>query len=149
MASFGSIGLDASAPRLAIHCHMFGALISATDPVATIALFGGARFRADPVLQSLINGESVLNDAVAIALFSTLTGHLNEESPQLFSFSVLGHFFTISIFSLVLGLAAGAFLSWCYCRAQYMSNFPSTEVATMCLGAYLTFAVAQLLGLSG
>merc|ERR1719343_318601 len=30
-----------------------------------------------------------------------------------------------------------------------MSQFPNTEVATMCLGAYLTFAVAQLLGLSG
>ena len=36
-----------------------GALISAVDPVAVIALFGGTRFRADPVLVSLLNGESV------------------------------------------------------------------------------------------
>lgn len=149
MAGTGLIGLSANAPRLAIHCHMFGALISATDPVATIALFGGARFRADPLLSALINGESVLNDAVAIALFSTLTMHLNEESPRLFSFAVMGHFFAIGIFSLILGLVAGAFLSWCFCRARFLSQFPNTEIGTMCLGAYLTFAVAQLLGLSG
>jgi len=91
----------------------------------------------------------VLNDAVAIALFSTLQLHLNEENPRLFSAAVLGHFFLISVFSLILGLVAGAFLSMVFRRARYLARFPETELVTMCLGAYLTFALAQLLGLSG
>lgn len=36
------IGLE-DTKLLPIYCHLFGALISATDPVATIALFGSSR----------------------------------------------------------------------------------------------------------
>lgn len=46
---------------------IFGAIMSATDPVATLAIFG--RQNADPTLFSLVFGESVLNDAVAITFF--------------------------------------------------------------------------------
>ena len=42
----------------------FGALISAVDPVATLCIFSSTG--ADPKLNALIFGESVLNDAVAI-----------------------------------------------------------------------------------
>lgn len=40
----------------------FGALISATDPVSTLAVF--QEKRVDPHLFYLVFGESVLNDAV-------------------------------------------------------------------------------------
>lgn len=151
MAAQGAdiIGLDVNAPRLPILCHLFGSLISATDPVATIALFGGSRFKADKTLHALVNGESLLNDAVAIALFTTLMQHLNDEDPQLISQAVLGHFTFISVFSLILGLWAGAFMSWVFKRSTFLRNYPHSEISAMTLGAYLTFAVAQLLGLSG
>ncbi len=51
---------------------IFGALISATDPVAVIALF--KELKADARLNLLMDGESVFNDATAIALFSVLIG---------------------------------------------------------------------------
>lgn len=44
----------------------FGSLISAVDPVATIAIFNA--LNVDPVLNMLVFGESILNDAVAIVL---------------------------------------------------------------------------------
>ena len=44
----------------------FGSLISAVDPVATLAIFHA--IDVDPVLYMLVFGESVLNDAVAIVL---------------------------------------------------------------------------------
>ena len=44
----------------------FGSLISAVDPVATLAIFQA--IDTDPVLYMLVFGESVLNDAVAIVL---------------------------------------------------------------------------------
>ena len=47
-----------------------GALISATDPVATLSIFSD--MDVPPVLYNLVFGESVLNDATAIVLFRTL-----------------------------------------------------------------------------
>ena len=49
---------------------IFGSLISATDPVTVLAIFGTQG--ADRDLYSLVFGESVLNDAVAIVLYQTL-----------------------------------------------------------------------------
>ena len=47
-------------------CFAFGSLISAVDPVATLAIFNA--LDVDPVLYMLVFGESILNDAVAIVL---------------------------------------------------------------------------------
>lgn len=44
----------------------FGAIISPTDPVTILAIFND--MRVDVTLYSLVFGESVLNDAVAIVL---------------------------------------------------------------------------------
>jgi len=48
---------------------LFGALISAVDPVAMLSIMGNAELRCDRLLYSLVFGESVLNDAIAISLF--------------------------------------------------------------------------------
>lgn len=57
-------------PRPFIECMLYGALLSATDTVATLSVFGSVD--APPLLYSLVFGESVLNDAAAIVLFRTL-----------------------------------------------------------------------------
>ena len=46
---------------------LFGSLISATDPVTILAIFHDLHVDFD--LYSLVFGESVMNDAVAIVLF--------------------------------------------------------------------------------
>lgn len=55
--------LDFTTP---LDSYLFGALISATDPVATLSIMGAVN--ADPVVYNLVFGESILNDAVAIVL---------------------------------------------------------------------------------
>ena len=50
-------------------CLTFGALISATDPVSTLAVF--SELKVDPSLFYLVFGESVINDAVGVVLFNT------------------------------------------------------------------------------
>lgn len=49
-----------------IESFAFGSLISAVDPVATLAIFHA--LDVDPILYMLVFGESVLNDAVSIVL---------------------------------------------------------------------------------
>lgn len=49
-----------------LDCLLFGSIISATDPVTILAIFGEQNL--DLSLYSLIFGESVLNDAVSLIL---------------------------------------------------------------------------------
>ena len=55
----------------------FGSLISATDPVSTLAVFETKR--VDPQLFMLVFGESVLNDAVGIVLFNSFSKFVGKE----------------------------------------------------------------------
>ena len=48
----------------------FGAMISATDPVASLSVLSSMGQLTDKDLFSLIFGEAILNDAVAIVLFT-------------------------------------------------------------------------------
>ncbi|KAJ5075998.1 sodium/hydrogen exchanger [Anaeramoeba ignava] len=54
-----------------IECLLFGSLISATDPVCVLSIF--KHLGVDVNLYSNVFGESVLNDAISIVLFETLT----------------------------------------------------------------------------
>ncbi len=62
---------------------LFGALISATDPVAVIALF--KELGAPRRLTVLVEGESLLNDATAIVLFHILLAVIVTNDFSLFS----------------------------------------------------------------
>jgi NhaP-type Na+/H+ or K+/H+ antiporter len=50
-----------------VDCFLFGALLSATDPVTVLAIFSD--IGVDNTLYALVFGESVLNDAVGIVLY--------------------------------------------------------------------------------
>ena len=52
----------------------FGSLISAVDPVATLAIFQA--IDVDQILYMLVFGESVLNDACAIVLTTSVIYNL-------------------------------------------------------------------------
>ena len=54
----------------------FGALISAVDPVATLAIFSA--MDVEPILNMLVFGESILNDAVSIVLCNIMIRAGNE-----------------------------------------------------------------------
>ena len=93
----------------------FAALIVAVDPVATLAIFSSTG--ADPKLNALIFGESVLNDAVAIVLFKTVVqlGATVESTPtgvgavsgaQLLG--AVGAFCLIFVGSVLIGVLGGA-----------------------------------------
>jgi NhaP-type Na+/H+ or K+/H+ antiporter len=63
-------------------CFAYGALISATDPVAVLTLF--KEMNTDKMLYNLIFGESILNDAVSIIIFNTMIELYTQESPSVF-----------------------------------------------------------------
>lgn len=147
-AAGGVVEIDASTPLQSL---LFGALISAVDPVATLAIMGNPEINCDKMLYSLVFGESVLNDAVAIVLFKTLEGLTVGES-RLDSvgdyFAVFGTFLGVSLGSVAVGIAMGL-LACLICRYTNLSKYPSKEITLLLLFAYLAYAVAEAIGMSG
>uniref|UniRef100_A0A4W4F7P5 Cation/H+ exchanger transmembrane domain-containing protein n=1 Tax=Electrophorus electricus TaxID=8005 RepID=A0A4W4F7P5_ELEEL len=91
-------------------CLFFGAIISATDPVTVLAIF--SELKVDVDLYALMFGESVLNDAVAIVLSSSVVAYQpSGESSQALDgramLTSLGVFLAVLSGSFVLGSAAG------------------------------------------
>jgi len=89
------IGLESlSALSLPIALQL-GATLSATDPVTVIAIFN--TYKVDPKLFTIIFGESLLNDAVAIVMFEAL-GRISAQTQKV---GVIGFLEGVGVFFLV------------------------------------------------
>mmetsp|Transcript_19930 Transcript_19930/g.27469 ORF Transcript_19930/g.27469 Transcript_19930/m.27469 type:complete len:594 (+) Transcript_19930:22-1803(+) len=143
----GMAHIDTSSPLEAL---MFGALISAVDPVATLSIMGNPELNCDPLLYSLVFGESVLNDAVAIVLFKTFASFY--DSGEAFSQktipAVMLNFTIVSLGSVVIGVLIGLFCSY-LCKHTQMWKYPEYEVSMLFLFAYGSYSFSEALQLSG
>ncbi|RLN06382.1 hypothetical protein BBJ28_00009989 [Nothophytophthora sp. Chile5] len=133
-----------------VEAFLFGALISAVDPVATLACFN--KLDAPPLLFNLVFGESVLNDAVAIALYQTLRKwepEIDLSAKQLLRVALnTGGMFVGSLLVSTAITLCGAFLL----KRQFFSTlryFPSYEISLCLIFSLLTYFVAESLKLSG
>lgn len=84
-----------------VHCFVFGALISPTDPIAVASIL--KKSKIPQRLETVISGESMFNDAVGLILFVTLTGIANQ-SGAVFS---LGKTLTLFAQEVLGGIAIG------------------------------------------
>ncbi len=136
----------------------FAALIVAVDPVATLAIFG--KCNVNHALNSIVFGESVLNDAVAIVLFKTIL-QLGVETrigidgftgfDARVAFGTAGAFCAIFVGSLVLGALAGALAALALKMAalRELHEPAPTEVLVLVAFSYAGFILAEYSGLSG
>ena len=119
---------------------VFGALISATDPVAVVALF--KELGAPNRLNVLVEGESLLNDATAIVAFSILLAIAIEGSSIGFSdldtvfLEFLRVFFGGALFGIFLGFVA------CELLHRMKANI-SVILTTSIIIAYAAFVVGE------
>merc|ERR1719167_1103836 len=107
-----------------LECLLFGALISAVDPVGTLSVLGRKELNVDPTLYSLIFGESVLNDAVSIVFYKILRSMVGGEqiiSFQKHFFRVIGQFCAIFVASFLIGLIV-ALMASLILRVLHKSN---------------------------
>ena len=120
---------------------VFGALISATDPVAVVAIF--RKLGVPKRLEVLLEGESLLNDGTAIVVFQ-----LAVVSLALGGFNLgqgLIDFVRVSAGGLLVGLVLG----WLISRmiAQIDDYLVETTLTTVL--AYGSYLLAEQLGGSG
>lgn len=120
---------------------LFGALISATDPVAVLALF--KEYGAPRRLSLIFEGESLFNDATAVALFLVLLEVVLEGfHGSATIFEGIGMF----VFMIVGGIAFGTLCGLVFAQAVAFTR--ENEFASISLTivlAYFTFLVSEIL----
>ena len=128
-----------------IACLLVGAIVATTDPVAVVGIFRdvGAPRR----LSILVEGESLLNDAAAIALFVVLLQALVPGGADLS--------FADGVWLFFKGFIGGALFGYAAARVTILliaqlRNFPLAKTSVTVALAYLVFIVAERnLGVSG
>jgi len=114
---------------------LFGTVVSATDPVAVVALLKD--LGASKKLGTLIEGESLLNDGTAIVIFmvflTAITGTASEISPII-------QFLKVAVGGTLVGLIFGWItITW----VRKVFNDALIEITVVIAAAYLTFFVAE------
>jgi CPA1 family monovalent cation:H+ antiporter len=120
---------------------VLGALVSATDPVAVVALF--RRLGVPRRLQVLLEGESLFNDGTAIVMFNlmiaiALAGQFNFASS-------VRDFITVSGGGVLIGIALGVIISQMIGRIRD----PLVETTLTTVLAFGSYLVAEYFHVSG
>ena len=122
---------------------MFGALISATDPVAVVALLH--ELKTSKRFSTLVDAESLLNDGTGIVCFmlffgAYVSGEASHTSPLVTFIQEVG-------ISTLLGFFLARVVIWFITR---INSEEMVQNSVIILAAYLTFILSQYyLGVSG
>ncbi|KIX10538.1 sodium/hydrogen exchanger 3 [Rhinocladiella mackenziei CBS 650.93] len=126
-----------------------GATLSATDPVTILAIFN--IYKVEPKLYTVIFGESILNDAIAIVLFETAqryregaAGNLNIISL----FEAIGIFLLVFFTSLLIGVIVGVGTALAL-KYTLVRRFPKIESCLIVLIAYASYFFSNGVHMSG
>ncbi|XP_011804155.1 PREDICTED: sodium/hydrogen exchanger 6 isoform X3 [Colobus angolensis palliatus] len=132
-------------------CLLFGAIVSATDPVTVLAIFH--ELQVDVELYALLFGESVLNDAVAIVLSSSIVAY-QPAGDNSHTFDVTAMFKSIGIFlgifsgSFAMGAATGV-VTALVTKFTKLREFQLLETGLFFLMSWSTFLLAEAWGFTG
>lgn len=124
---------------------LFGAIISATDPVAVLSMFKEAR--APRRLSMIFEGESLFNDGTAVALFFVL---LAVATDGFHGAATFGHaIFDLSVM-VVAGIAIGLFMAAVLSRFLRFTKSNEFVTATLLIiSAHLVFILSEFINTLG
>mmetsp|Transcript_6732 Transcript_6732/g.13457 ORF Transcript_6732/g.13457 Transcript_6732/m.13457 type:complete len:557 (-) Transcript_6732:63-1733(-) len=125
----------------------FASLISAIDPVATLCTFGC--LRVEPKLSITIMGESVINDAVSLALYRAFEGfvvHGYAGTEALFK--QVGLFFYLVTVSTLIGIFVGC-ISAFQIKLVSQKMGMNVQAIIIILWSYFAYAAAEACRVSG
>ncbi|KIM61874.1 hypothetical protein SCLCIDRAFT_1215698 [Scleroderma citrinum Foug A] len=142
---YSFLGLESLDVSL-LECLIFGSTLSATDPVTILAIF--QQYKVDPKLYTIIFGESLLNDAVSIVMYETLSQFHGTEIYLSSIFHGIGIFLLSFSVSMALGVTFGLGMSLVL-KHSSLNLYPSIESCLVALCAYTCYFFSNGLSMSG
>jgi CPA1 family monovalent cation:H+ antiporter len=121
---------------------LFGALISATDPVSVTALF--RRLGVPSRLTTLVDAESLFNDGTAAVLFAIVTAAV-VDGAAVGPAAAVWRFVWMAGGGLVVGLAVGYAAAW----VLHLLDEHLIEITLSTIAAFGSFLLGEQLGMSG
>ena len=121
---------------------LLGASLAATDPVSVVALF--RELGAGKRLRVVMEGESLLNDGVAVVAFILLVG-IPLGTAEFSVANTLAQFFTF----VGIGIGVGGLVGFGISYLTQRFDLPLVEQSLTLLSAYGTYLIAEELGGSG
>src|SRR5690242_92909 len=118
-----------------------GAVVSPTDALAATEI--ARRVNAPRRVVAVIEGESLVNDGIALVLYKTAV-----TAAVAGSFS-LWHASWRLLLNVIGGLVIGLAVGWCVRQVRRRVDDTPTEVALALLSGYLAYLPASALGVSG
>jgi CPA1 family monovalent cation:H+ antiporter len=120
-----------------VACLLLGAIVATTDPAAVVSIF--REVGAPKRLTTLVEGESLLNDAAAIALYSVLLGLLTEDRKWEL-FTVVNDFMLLFLGGGLAGFLIGRFTCMAF---KWLRGWPAAEISLTVATAYLSYFISE------
>ena len=128
-----------------VACLLLGAIVATTDPSAVVSIF--RNIAAPQRLTRLVEGESLLNDAAAIALFGFFLTFVMLGVPNPTLQDALVGFPTMILGGLGIGWVLGRV---CLTVLTWLGRFALAQISLSVALPYITYLVAdQVFGVSG
>lgn len=129
------LGLDISLPV----CLMFGSIVAPTDPIAATGIL--SKFNLPKKISFLIEGESLFNDGVGVALFVCFSGIATASSSGGFVFIILKEIFGAVLVGVSVTLLC--FLMYRFSKNRTLGIFISLFAVSV------SYCICEVFGFSG
>ena len=125
-------------------CFVIASLLCSSDVIAAISII---KYEEQPKLFSLVFGEGIVNDAVAIILFNTVS-HVSEVSVST-PLSIIGNFLTLGVGSIAIGIVCGLIASYFLKIMRFITVSSIKETLLIFCFGYIAYAIGELAHMSG
>ncbi|MEO9169576.1 MAG: cation:proton antiporter [Candidatus Baltobacteraceae bacterium] len=122
---------------------VLGAILSATDPVAVVAIF--RRLKVPALLATIVESESLLNDAVAVVLYRAILGAIVVGGAS----SQIGRVAIEAAVGSLVGILTGIAGAWLFSFALRKGVPAVAQALATFAAAYLVYFAAEHLRASG